>query len=610
MKTINDLTGKYKGTRKGDYFTFDKCPTCGGQKCGMFINPDNTLGGMSCWREPEHNRETTREVIAELGHGAPAPTKPTARGLTLAQYSALKNLPVDFLKSLGVSESKFGGVPSVRFPYFNPEGKAAGFKHRKAESLKEFKDATAWQAHVKGCDLYGLNRFPEPPDYIVIVEGESCTDTLTYLNVNALGISGSESWKPELASLLVFKKAEANKQIFVVLEPGAEEFATDVCDSFARESVRVITLEEKDSSELWLACKGDKESFRIAWDAAQNFADIRERSWRKSFRTAAELESPPPRELIRGIMSEGLAYNGAGSFVGKTWKTMSCACALRTGRKFAGVYEVPERVNVIYLMAEEGGASVYNRARLLRMPMNDEGLLFHTLNQGALHLNDKNLLKAIRDLRPVVVYCDTAIRFANVKDENSAAENAGGIYAHLAELMRAGALAVECNHHTNKQSIRTGGLLELEDLRGTGDIGAMCDTVWMLQTYRGDGTPADIEKSKSLTRVLCRNVKARHFEAKPVVLVGRPNIDRDGDFGVLDETVRDAAIDPRGATMAAEARKDSKITNAALAALVKCSVNDVPGLMAGAGFYRQPPPKGPWVEAPLIPREEPEEDEF
>jgi hypothetical protein len=614
LTTVDDLTGKYEGHRRGDWHTFKVCPACGGATCSIHIEADGkTLAGVSCWREPERNSEATREIKSNGNGAPPQPTKPPAQGLTLAQYSALKLLPVEFLKNLGVRDDKCSGVAAVRFPYYSPEGKGAGGKFRMAESLHDFDKATAWKGHIKACDIYGLERFPEAPESITIVEGESCTDTLHYLGINAVGISGKGNWGSELADLAIFKKAEANKQIFVVQEPDADAFASEVCDSFARESVHVITLPEKDSSELWLACKGDAETFAAEWEMCRAIASTRERSWRKSFRTAAELESPPPRELIRGIMSEGLGYNGAGSFVGKTWKTMSCACALRTGRKFAGVYEVPERINVIYCMAEEGNASVYSRAKKLVMPMSDEGLLFHTLTHGVLKLNDKDLLKAVRDLRPVAVYLDTAIRFANVKDENSAAENAGGIYAHMAELMRAGAIAVECNHHTNKQSIRTGGLLELEDLRGTGDIGAMCDTVWMLQTWKGDGTPADHEQSKLLTRVLMRNVKARHLsEAKPVVLIGRPNIDRDGDFGIVNTTIRETAVDPRGSTLAAEVRKNPTISNTELSKLVRCSPNDVPRLMAAEGFFRQPPPKGPWVEAPILRAAEPdaEEDEF
>jgi AAA domain len=612
MKTINDLTGRYKGNLKGNWHTFDECPACGGKKCGIHIGADGkTLGGVSCWREPERNSEATRVVRSYDNTKSQPPTKPPARGLTLAQYSALKNLPVDFLEGLGVSDSICDGVPSVRFPYYTPEGKAAGYKHRKAAHLHDFDQATKWRGHIKGCDLYGLERFPEPPEYIVIVEGESCTDTLHLNSINAIGTSGKKSWKEEFASHPIFEKAEANKQIFVVQEPEAEDFSTEVCESFGRESVRVITLPEKDSSELWLACKGDAETFAEEWEMCRALATPRKRLWEDAFLTAAQLECAPPRELIRGVMSEGLAYNGAGSFVGKTWKTMSCAAALRSGRKFAGVYEVPERVNVIYLMAEEGNASVYDRAKLLRMDLHDPNLRFHTLTHGVMTLNDRRLLKAVKDLRPCVVYLDTAIRFANVRDENSAAENAGGIYSHLAELMRAGAIAVECNHHTLKNSIRGGQLLELEDLRGTGDIGAMCDTVWMLQTYRGDGTPGTLERSKANTIVLCRNVKARHLKAEPFVLIGRPNINRDGDFGVLDEHLAQVAAksDPRGARMAEEAKKNPTITNTALSKLVKCSPNDVPKMMAAEGWFRQPEPKGPWVHAPILVASHSEADE-
>ena len=75
-------------------------------------------------------------------------------------------------------------------------------------------------------------------------------------------------------------------------------------------------------------------------------------------------------------------------------------------------------------------------------------------------------------------------------------------------------------------------------LRGSGDLGAVCDCVWALRHHRKmKGKKVDVEyllESMQKTRIFCVNVKARDFEpAKPFVITGRPFLDQRGDFAVL-----------------------------------------------------------------------------
>ena len=51
-------------------------------------------------------------------------------GLTLDDYARAKALPVDFLKSLGVSPSAYGGKPAARIPYFSAAGNELAVRFR------------------------------------------------------------------------------------------------------------------------------------------------------------------------------------------------------------------------------------------------------------------------------------------------------------------------------------------------------------------------------------------------------------------------------------------------------------------------------------------------
>src|SRR5262245_39340549 len=51
-------------------------------------------------------------------------------GLTLDDYARAKVLPVDFLKSLGVSQSSHGRKPAVRIPYYGTAGEEIAVRSR------------------------------------------------------------------------------------------------------------------------------------------------------------------------------------------------------------------------------------------------------------------------------------------------------------------------------------------------------------------------------------------------------------------------------------------------------------------------------------------------
>ena len=92
------------------------------------------------------------------------------------------------------------------------------------------------------------------------------------------------------------------------------------------------------------------------------------------------------------------------------------------------------------------------------------------------------------------------------------------------------------NHHRAKDALKSGGKATLENaLRGSGDIGAAPDSVWVLQY---DSVPNSTE-AKAAMRLRVECVKPRDSDpAPPFVIVGKPYINDLGDFRVVEDDDR------------------------------------------------------------------------
>jgi hypothetical protein len=264
-----------------------------------------------------------------------------------------------------------------------------------------------------------------------------------------------------------------------------------------------------------------------------------EKNWRDVFHTGSELDCTPGRVFIKGILEEGITFFGAHSGTGKTWVGLSIAHALLSQQPLFGVFPVLQRTNVLYLVPEMGGRKFRERMAKMRISM-DGGFFCQTVRDGACDLEDPLLLQAIADTRAVVVL-DTAIRF-QAGDEQSSTQQAQGLGAKMFKLINAGAAAVICMHHRKKELGDINPTLA-NTLRGTGDFGAMADCVWCIEhTRKKKGAKAydeDYEEeSRQLTRLTLTCVKPRDMEpADPFTIQGRPHINENGDFVVVDSVI-------------------------------------------------------------------------
>jgi hypothetical protein len=207
--------------------------------------------------------------------------------------------------------------------------------------------------------------------------------------------------------------------------------------------------------------------------------------WRSKFHTVDELADGDIDWLIENVLPEGVAFVGALSGAGKTWFCLSLARALTTGKKFLGNHSVLTPVDVLYLCPEMSEKTFKKRCKLFGI---SEHFRCQTISDGVpINLADPCLNAAVSELRPVV-FLDTAIRFSNVEDENSAGEFSQGMAKAIFALKHMGARAVVCLHHRAKAGAEAEELTLENSLRGSGDIGAICDVVWGLQYEKGNGS--------------------------------------------------------------------------------------------------------------------------
>ena len=259
--------------------------------------------------------------------------------------------------------------------------------------------------------------------------------------------------------------------------------------------------------------------------------------WEDAFHTISELEQGDVRMLIDEIMPEGVNILASLAGVGKTWLALSMARALSTGTPFLGKFKVRKTIPVLYLVPEVGGRAFRKRCEKMGIP-DSPWFMCRTLRDGLMKLADEKLKAAVRDLEPVV-FLDSMIRF-QTGDESSSSANATGLAAGIFGLLHLGSSAVVGLHHSSKDSGKDPDMTLENVLRGSGDIGAMCDAVWGLEhARRRDGRKWDKKytaESKALTRITVECVKPRDFEpAEQFVIQGKPFIDEQGDFEITSE---------------------------------------------------------------------------
>jgi len=190
------------------------------------------------------------------------------KSFTIEDYAKAKRLPVDFLRDLGIKNSKSG----ITIPYYD-ESRAV-FSNRQRYGDSDTGPKFAWSRGSKVC-LYGLWRLSEVREqgYVFLVEGESDCHTLWYQGEPALGVPGATVFQPHWAELL------DGVTLYVLQEPdmGGETFVKKVADALAKhkrdendKAYIVKLLSAKDPSSLYIDNPDNfKEHIKRAVDMAE-----------------------------------------------------------------------------------------------------------------------------------------------------------------------------------------------------------------------------------------------------------------------------------------------------------------------------------------------------
>jgi hypothetical protein len=268
-----DILKSFRNVKKSGSGWTAACPAHDDRQASLSIRHKDGKWLLRCHAGCSIERVTAaaRITIADLfdekkGGGGKTCTPPNnsatvqQSGLTVGRYGEAKRLPVEFLRSCGLTDIHYDGAPAVRIPYFGTSGELLAVRFRVALHGDRFR----WKSGDKP-QLYGLNRIAEARDagQVVLVEGESDVHTFWHHRIPALGFPGAHNWREDRDP----QHLDGVDKIYVVIEPdkGGETVRKWVAQSAIRHRVLLVTLPVKDASALHLDSEAD---FRSRWQIA------------------------------------------------------------------------------------------------------------------------------------------------------------------------------------------------------------------------------------------------------------------------------------------------------------------------------------------------------
>ena len=277
--TIQDVLGRLKGVRaNGRDKWMACCPAHDDKDASLSVSQGRDGVLMKCFAGCEFPA-----ICGALGIEPRAMFRDQAerkRGCTLAEYAAAKGLDAEKLRKWGCSDilrpGPFGESPAVEMLYMNAAGETMATRYR--INLAKGQDGQdrrfLWQKGSR-TGLYGLWRLPaDPAAPLLIVEGESDTQTLWQADFAAVGLPGAGNWREDRDAAHLAKFSN----LYLILEPDNggfslwQAFAGDAERGRPRSSladrIKVFTVgtgPKKDASGLYLS---DRAAFQANLEAA------------------------------------------------------------------------------------------------------------------------------------------------------------------------------------------------------------------------------------------------------------------------------------------------------------------------------------------------------
>src|SRR5579875_882419 len=222
---------------------------------------------------------TSSKLSSERPFRIVTDTTDSGSGCTLAAYARMKQLPVDFLASLGLSDvpPPGGYNAAISIPYYDASRRiVVSTQLRIALEKSAAGERFKWRYGSRAVP-YGQWKLTEARErgYITLVEGASDCHTLWFHHEPALGFPGAKNWQDERDAPLL----NGIPTIYIVVEPdsGGEGVKAWLATSRLRDRVKIVAMphETKDPSALYLS---DPLRFTEKWaamlQAAQPWAEF------------------------------------------------------------------------------------------------------------------------------------------------------------------------------------------------------------------------------------------------------------------------------------------------------------------------------------------------
>lgn len=256
-----------------------KCPFHDDAHASMWFNTEN-----GCWKCEACGESGNAQVFLEKKEGLDAktaytkllklageyaPPKKKNDKFSIDTYCQLKKLPVEFIANLGVKNYGKG----IAIPYMDESGQVVCTRHRYANKMLTWNRG----ARVNLYGLWFLQRIREL-GYVVLVEGESDSQTLWLHKVPTLGVPGASTFQTSWVQYLT-----GLKKVYIYVEPelSGETMLKHTCSAlfegeFEGEVYRISIPDYKDPSDLHVNVG---EEFDNRWKAVMESAqpvDIQE----------------------------------------------------------------------------------------------------------------------------------------------------------------------------------------------------------------------------------------------------------------------------------------------------------------------------------------------
>lgn len=336
-------------------------------------------------------KEAYQEILKQ--YGKDEEEKPEDKSYTLEQYAKDKHLPKKWLEefcSLTTETERKTGVSYMKIPYFGEDSKPTTFRKRYAH--KDFR----WKYGSKGkIGLYGEWRMPmmRSGDSLILVEGESDTQSLWYMGLAALGVPGASMFKVDHVPML-----KDMKKLYLHHEKdgGGDTFIRKTLDGLRRGGFegKVFTF----TCGVKEGCK-DPSDFLIKLGKDEAREEIL-----KLLKSAKEVDLDEPEEIPVAIKGAPVnlrtpawwKYDETGIYKidPKTYEeTMVCGTPILLTRRIKSLDTDEEKMEIAFMRTERKG-KVWRTAILPR------SVIFTT--KGTSILSDLGCMVTSENAKPVI----------------------------------------------------------------------------------------------------------------------------------------------------------------------------------------------------------------